>query len=98
MPRISPKEAMEKLAQAVEAASPGYLVWIYAELYPEKDRISPETARSLLGEMTSYIRNELEIDELLDLWHIVFPKDRNVYYDEVDEVISYNQEKPWYVG
>jgi hypothetical protein len=34
----------------------------------------------------------LEIDEIMDLWGLIFPKHRNVWYDEEEEHIHYNEE------
>ncbi len=96
MPVIRKNEAMEKLAQAVEGATPDYLVEFYAELFPEKAILTASEAMAVVGEIASYIRTKIEPEELIDLWHIVFPTDRNVYYDEADGVVIYNQEEAWY--
>jgi len=96
MPAIRKSEAMEKLARALEAASSEDLVDIYAELFPEKALPSASAVKALVGEMALYVRTTIEPEELVDLWNVVFPTDRNVYYDEVDGVVIYNQEEPWY--
>ena len=96
MPAIRKGEAAEKLALAVEAASSEDLVDIYAELFPEKAFPKPAAAKTLVGEIVSYIRTKIEPEEIVDLWNVVFPRDRNVYYNELDEVVVYNQEEPWF--
>ena len=98
MPTIRRSEAAEKLAVAVEAASPDDLLEIYAELFPERDRPHGRASDALLGEITSYVRTKIEPEEIVDLWNVVFPADRNVYYDEEEGVVVYNQEEPWYAG
>jgi hypothetical protein len=95
MPAIPKSEAAEKLAQAVESASSDDIVDIYTELFPEK--VLPQSSDANLPvEITSYIRAKIEPEEIVDLWNVVFPADRNVCYDEVEGVVRYNQEEQWY--
>lgn len=95
MPAIPKSEAAEKLARAVEAASSDDLVDIYTELFPEK--VLPQSSEANLPvEITSYIRAKIEPEEIVDLWHVVFPADRNVCYDEEERVVRYDLQEPWY--
>jgi hypothetical protein len=95
MPAIPKSEAAEKLARAVEAASSDDLVDIYTELFPEK--VLPQSSEANLPvEITSYIRAKIEPEEIVDLWHVVFPADRNVCYDEEEGVVRYDLQEPWY--
>jgi hypothetical protein len=96
MPAIPKKEAMEKLAQAVGGASFDYLAAFYDELFPEKALPKAATAKVLVDEITSYIRTKIEPEELVSLWHVAFPADRHVHYDEEEGMIRYNEEEPWY--
>jgi hypothetical protein len=34
----------------------------------------------------------LEIDEVIDLWRLILPRHRNLWYDEEEERIHYNEE------
>jgi len=88
MPALSTNEAMNRLAKAVEQAKPTILAEIYAELFPEK----PAAASPSAGGIAQHIRNGLEPEEIVDLWNVVFPGNRNVWYDEEDEKIHYNEE------
>jgi hypothetical protein len=38
------------------------------------------------------IQNGLEDEEIVDLWNVVFPKDRNVWYDDETERVHFNEE------
>ncbi len=96
MPSIHINKAKEKLARAAEGASSDNLVEIYGELFPEKVPPKASAAITLVGEIASYIRTKIEPEELVDLWNVVFPTDRVDYYDEVEGVVIYNQEEPWY--
>ncbi len=78
MPALSKNEAVEKLAVVVEQAKPSDLTEIYAELFPEKPVSSTPDASNI----ALHIRSGLEAEEIVDLWNVVFPADRNVWYNE----------------
>ncbi|HVX14115.1 MAG TPA: hypothetical protein VHC22_23215 [Pirellulales bacterium] len=88
MPALSTNEAAERLAKVVEKAKPTALAEIYTELFPEK----PATAAPSAADLAQHVRSGLEAEELVDLWNVVFPADRNVWYDEEDKKIHYNEE------
>lgn len=92
MPALSTNEAAERLAKVVERAKSATLTEIYAELFPEK----PAAAAPPAAELAQYIRSGLMAEELVDLWNVVFPEDRNVSYNEEDEKIHYNEESLGY--
>jgi hypothetical protein len=92
MPALSASEAAERLARGVEKAKPSALAEIYAELFPEK-HAAPEPSAA---ELAQHVRSGLEVEELVDLWNVVFPADRNVWYDEGDEKIHYNEDAVGY--
>jgi hypothetical protein len=87
MPALSTSEAAERLAKVVEKAKPTDLAEFYAELFPEK----PVTTAVSAVDLARHVRSGLEAEELVDLWNVVFPSDRNVWYDEEDEQIHYNE-------
>lgn len=93
MPTLSTKEAAERLARSVEKARPTALVEIHAELFPEQ----PAAAAPAAADLARHIRGGLAAEELVDLWNVVFPEDRNVWYDEEDEKVHYNEEVVDYV-
>lgn len=88
MPALSQKEATERLALVVEKATPSALAEIYDELFPQQ----PKAADLSAGELASHIRGGLAGEEIADLWNVVFPKDRNVWYDDESSAIHYNEE------
>ena len=87
MPALSKIEASEKLAKAVDKAKPIALPEIYAELFPQLPLSSP----LIKSEIVEYIRNKLEVEEIVDLWNVVFPEDRHVWYNEETKTIHYNE-------
>ena len=74
------------------------LVEIFSELFPRKKRpdVSGPKAKAVTEELARHVRAGLEPEEITDLWSVVFPADRHVYYDEETEVVRYNEEEPWY--
>lgn len=88
MPTISEIEAAEKLASCVEKANPSHLPEIYSELFPER----PSPTSLIASDLAKHIRTGLEPEEIVDLWNVIFPEDRHVWYDEEAKVIRYNEE------
>jgi hypothetical protein len=72
------------------------LVEIYAELYPENSLPDVCGAKAALfaAEIVAHIRAAIEPEEVVDLWNVVFPTDRDVYYDEQDGSLRYNDMRP----
>ncbi len=83
MPAVTMAEATEKIARADE------LVEIYAEMFPERTTPTAPLARDIV----EHIRHGLLPEETVDLWNVVFPEDRNVWYDEEANAIHYNEEQ-----
>jgi hypothetical protein len=99
MPAISANEAAEKLAQAVEQASANQLPEIYFELFPEmrpSEKAGPPE-KPVASQLAKHIRGGLEPEEIVDLWNVVFPSDKNVHYDEEECLVRYNEKKPWHI-
>lgn len=93
MPALSKAEAAERLAVGVENAKPSDLPEIYAELFPERIPGAPAVA----SEIARHIRGGLEAEEMVDLWNVVFPEDRYVWYNEETRAIHFNEEMAGYV-
>jgi hypothetical protein len=87
MVEITRKEAVERLAIEVEKASADDLREIYTELFPEKPL---PTSGLHAQDLAKHVRTSLEPEEVVSLWHVVFPGDRQVSYDEDDELLRYH--------
>lgn len=92
MPKLTRREATEKLAAGVLNAKSTELADIQAELFPEQSASAPPSATGL----AEHILRGLEAEEIVDLWNVVFPADRNVWYDEEDDRVHYNEEAVGY--
>ena len=88
MPVLSKNEAVERLATVIQTTKPTALPEIFAELFPEKQ--APQSLSA--SELALDVRSGLDAEEIVDLWNVVFPADRNVWYDEEEDQIRYNDE------
>ena len=93
MPALTKNQAVEQLAVVVETVKPSTLAEVYAELFPETPSSPPPSAK----DVAQHIRNSLEAEEIVDVWNVVFPSHRNVWYDEEENQIHYNEEVVGYV-
>jgi len=95
MTAIPKNEAIERLAKAVEKASSDDLLQIYTELHPAHPLpdVTGTKAEHLAKELAAYIRAGIEPEEVVDLWNVVFPADRYVYYDEEDDVLRQRESR-----
>jgi hypothetical protein len=93
MPAVSKGEAVDRIVKAVEQAPADDLAEIYTELFSDRqapDATGPALAR-LVTQIVDHIRQGIEPEEIVDLWNVVFPEDRNVWFDEEDMVFRYNE-------
>jgi hypothetical protein len=95
MPTIPKREAADRLARAVERASSDDLTVIFGELYPTKPLPAggPRAA-----DLAAHIREDLEPEELVDLWNVVFPTHHDVFFDEEEEALRYNDNQLRFAG
>jgi hypothetical protein len=95
MATIAREKAVGMLKQAIEQFQADDLREVYNELFPEKPISEEETGRDapqVEKRVLQHMNNGLEIQEILDLWRVVFPRDRNVFYDDDTATIHTNEE------
>lgn len=94
MPMVTSEEASERILAEIARFARDDLVEVHNELFPDapQSTASGIDRNKLLAGITGYIRGGLEIEEIVDLWNVVFPKDRNVWYDEETGSIHFNEE------
>src|SRR5581483_11756764 len=94
MATITKRQAVDRLTEAVKEAQPDDLVEIYNELFPEKP-ITQDKAKkdpsALIKKIAAHIDSGLEVEEVLDLWHVIFPKYRSVFFDEDEGLLHYTE-------
>jgi hypothetical protein len=94
MATITKQQAVDRLTAAVKEAHPDDLVEIHNELFPEKPTTEDEAkadSSALVKKIVAHIGNGLEVQEILDLWNVIFPKHRRVWFDEDDGMIHYDE-------
>ncbi|MBI1901821.1 MAG: hypothetical protein HYS13_12010 [Planctomycetia bacterium] len=97
MPAIPIEQARDKLTKAVKKLSADDVVAAHDELFPAGPATTKGAANGsvvLAKQIIDHIRQGLEPEEVVDLWNVVFPKDRNVYYDEETKQVHFNEEEP----
>lgn len=98
MPVISKEQAVERMTGQVEQFAPDELLEVYNELFPKERRTGAEVNGNLaplVKRLVGYINDEQPIDELIDLWRLIFTtRYRNVGYDEETEGIAYDEPEP----
>jgi hypothetical protein len=96
MPVITKQHALELLTNEVQAKlGADELLEVYNEVFPDHPYTAEEVAKDsgpLVEQLVDHIEGGREIDEVMDLWGLIFPKHRNVWYDDEEERIHYNQE------
>jgi hypothetical protein len=95
MPAIPQKEATQRILNEVRELQTYDLVEAFNELRPDSPKSSADPAVNkddLIRVISSQINAGLEVEELVDLWNVVFPEDRNVWYDEEADALHVNEE------
>lgn len=95
MPAIPHKEATQRILDEIRRLETYDLVEAYNELRPDSPRSSTDPKNNkddLVQAVSGQINAGLEVEELVDLWNVVFPQDRNVWYDEEADALHVNEE------
>lgn len=96
MPVVNQDQALELLTNEVqEKLGADELLEVYNELFPDHpytEADAHEDSWPLIEQLVDHIKSRLEIDEVIDLWGLILPKHRNVWYDDEEEKIHYNEE------
>ena len=96
MPVVTKDQALELLTDAVQDKfGADELLEVYNEVFPDapySEAAAHEDSRPLREQLVARIHSGLEIDEVIDLWGLIFPRHRNVWYDEEAEGVHYNEE------
>lgn len=94
MATISKEQAVHWLTQATKDAQPDDLVEIYNELFPQQPTTYDKATANpsaIVDKVIAHIHKGLEVQEILDLWNVIFPKYRKVWFDDEADVIHYNE-------
>src|SRR5262245_59395375 len=95
MPEIKKDEALALLTREVEHFELDELLEVYNELFsrePYEEAKARQDARPLVKRLVDFLSNGLNEDEIVAMWELIIPKHRNVWYNEEDDIFSYNEE------
>ena len=95
MSTIPMNDALTRLENEIEQFVPDDLIEVHNELLPETPIVRNgqiESREKLLPIIREYMQKGLEVEEVVDLWNVVFPKDRNVWFDEETSTFHFNEE------
>jgi hypothetical protein len=99
MPALKKDQAVSKLVEAIRDLRQDDILDVYNELFPD----NPSDATSVNRDpgqfqmrIRNYIGQGLEVEEILDLWRVIFPKDRRVHFNEVTDELRYNEQNILY--
>ena len=95
MPVVTKEQALKLLTDEVqEKLGADELLEVYNEVFPDSPYTEEvhEDVTPLIKPLVDHINSGLEIDVLMELWRLIFTKHRNVWYDEEEERIHYNEE------
>jgi hypothetical protein len=96
MPVVTKDKALELLTHEVQQKlGADELLEVYNEVFPDDPHTVVEArgdVTPLIERLVAHVNSGLEIDEVLDLWGLIFPRHRNVWYDEEEERLHYNEE------
>lgn len=95
MSAVSKNDAVQRLATEIETFGWDDLVETHNELLP----FAPVSVDSKLKDVAKLkatilgrVSDGLEAEEIIDLWNVVFPVHRNVWFDEEHDCVHYNEE------
>src|SRR5262245_5697388 len=96
MPVVTRDQALELLTNEVEEKlGADELLEVYNEVFaddPYTEEEAYEDVTPLVEQLVEHMNGGLEIDEVMDLWGLIFPKHRKVWYDDEEERIHSNEE------
>lgn len=98
MPVVTKDQALELLTHELkEALGADELLEVYKEIFPAGPLAEEEAHQDrtpLTEQLVGHVNSGLEIDEVIDLWGLIFPRHRNVWYDEEVEGLHYTEAEP----
>ena len=94
MPVLTKRKAVETLTAEVLRATPADLAEYHNELFP-RERVSVNGAgydpAAVSAKVLKPIAAGLEIEEILDLWNVIFPGHGDRWFDEVGKKFHFEK-------
>lgn len=93
---VTKDKALELLTNEVqEKLGADELLEVYNEVFPDDPYTEEEVHEDvtpLIDRLVDHVNSGLAVEEVIDLWGLIFPRHRNVWYDDEEERLHYNEE------
>jgi len=96
MPAISKKKAVEVITAEIKKARYDDLAEYHNELFPSQPTTAEQAEKdpaAVAGKVLAQVEKGLEIDQILDLWPVIFPGRYRLWYDEEKKKIHWTEDK-----
>jgi hypothetical protein len=98
MATVTREQAVDLLTKQVEEHfGVDELLEVHNELFPDEpftEEKAHEDRIPLVERIVDHLNGELEPEEIVEVWPLIFPRHHNVWYDEDEEQFHYNESKP----
>jgi hypothetical protein len=98
MATVTREQAVDLLKKQVEEHfGVDELLEVYNELFPDEPFTEEEAHKddtSLVERIVDHLKGGLEPEEIVEVWSLIFPRHRHVWYDEEEERFHYHESKP----
>jgi hypothetical protein len=95
MSEITLNDAVQRLSRQIASMENDDICEVYNELFPS-DPTTEDGVRGnrqlAVSRINQHIANGLQPEEILDLWNVVFPREKNVSYDEQTRKFQFRNE------
>lgn len=96
MPVVTKAQALKELTNEIQdQLDADELHEVYDEIFPDAARTeagAKEDNWPLVEQLVDHVYSGLEVEEIMDLWGLIFTRHRNVWYDDEEERIHYDEE------
>jgi hypothetical protein len=98
MTTVTGEQAVDLLTKQVEEHfGVDELLEVHNEIFPNEpftEDEANEDCSPLVERIVDRLKSGLEPEEIVEVWSVIFPRHRNVWYDEEEERFHYNESKP----
>ena len=95
MPALSKNEAIDRLSKVLPHLGEEDLAEAYYEVFPQlrsANHRTPPKPADMLAELRDYFQQGLADEEIVSLWHVVFPEAWNARFDDETGEVLYDDE------
>lgn len=96
MPMVTKGEAIELLTKELkDRLGVDELLEVYNEVFPDDPYTAEEAPKDvtpLVEQLVDHLNSGLAVEEIVDLWGLIFSRHRDVWYDEEAERIHYTED------